>query len=147
MLSDKEIRGNLFIYCFFQISNICLAVLGFFTFSISIYLMVLTKGLNWFDFLFFVFGIVLIVLSYFGCKLRNAPIGNLIYTVALLIIFMFDFMLTVASFVDRDKTIDYIMSNEFAEESTKDEVKKIIGRNLEIVNDLLLIILLIFVKL
>ena len=58
MLSDQDLRGNIFIYCFFQISNICLFVIGLFTICISIYLVALSKALNYFNSLFFIFGII-----------------------------------------------------------------------------------------
>jgi hypothetical protein len=146
MITDKEVRGNILIYCFFQIANIALAVLGFFTFSISIYLIGFTKTLDTFNILFFVFGVVLIILSYYGCKLRNSPFGNFVYSIVLSVIFVFDLILTTALFVDRDKIVDWVMENYTEDKDSTEHLKKNLARNLEIVNNLLLIILLIFVS-
>jgi hypothetical protein len=145
MKREKEIRGNILIYCLFQISNICLAVLGFFTFGISIYLMVLSKSLNFMNILFFFFGVMLIILAYYGCKMRNAPVGNLIYSVILSIIFVLDLIATIWLFTD-DKLVGNIMQAYEVSDETRNEIQKFITKNVKIVNDLLLVIVIVLVS-
>ncbi len=145
MKREKEIRGNILIYCLFQISNICLAVLGFFTFGISIYLMVLSKTLNFMNILFFFFGVMLIILAYYGCKMRNAPVGNLIYSVILSIIFVLDSIATIWLFTD-DKLVLNIMKAYEVSDETRIDIQKFIAKNVKIVNDLLLIIVIVLVR-
>jgi hypothetical protein len=145
MKREKEIRGNILIYCLFQISNICLAVLGFFTFGISIYLMVLSKSLNFMNILFFFFGVMLIILAYYGCKMRNAPVGNLIYSVILSIIFVLDLIATIWLFTD-DKLVGKIMQAYEVSDETRNEIQKFITKNVKIVNDLLLVIVIVLVS-
>jgi len=145
MKREKEIRGNILIYCLFQISNICLAVLGFFTFGISIYLMVLSKTLNFMSILFFFFGVMLIILAYYGCKMRNAPVGNLIYSVILSIIFVLDSIATIWLFTD-DKLVLNIMKAYEVSDETRIDIQKFIAKNVKIVNDLLLIIVIVLVR-
>ncbi len=141
----REIKGNLLIYCLFQISNICLSVLGFFTFVISVYLMILSKTLNFFNILFFAFGVFLIIIAYYGCKMRNAPIGNLIYTVILSSVFLlFSIVLIIFQF-DKSTVINTIVTTYELTEDAKVDIVKFISKNVEIVNDLLLIICSIFV--
>ena len=145
MKREKEIRGNILIYCLFQISNICLAVLGFFTFGIAIYLMVLSKSLNFMNMIFFLFGVILIILAYYGCKMRNAPAGNLIYSVILSVIFVLDLVATICLFVDT-KVVANIMQAYDVSDETKNDIQKFIAKNVKIVNDLLLVIVLILVS-
>lgn len=146
MLSDKGLRGNMLIYCLFQMSNICLAVLGFMTFVLSIYLMVITSQFGVLNLLFMIFGIILMILSYFGCKLKNAPYGNLIYSIILSAIFIFDLAITITSFIDRDLTIDYVLKNSEVDENSRRQIKILLTRNLKIVNELLLVIVVILVR-
>lgn len=133
------------IYCLFQICNIALAVLGFFTVSIAVYLITLTKNLNTFNSLFFIFGVALMVLSYFGCKLRDSPTGNLIYSICLSAIFVFYLILTACLFAYRDTVIKWIMSNYDSSESSTQQVKSMMDRNVSIANDLFLLILVLLV--
>ena len=146
MISDKNVKGNVVIYFIFQVANICLAVLGFFLLGISIYLMVLSKKLNYFNSLFFVFAIFLILLSYYGCRLREAPFWNLIYSAVLSIIFLFYTVVTVILFIDGDNFVNTILESYETSDETNQEIHKIISKNIQIVDDLLLIILLLFVK-
>ncbi len=146
MISDKNVKGNIVIYFFLQIANICLAVLGAFLFVISIYLMVLSKKLNYFNSLFFIFSVFFILLSYYGCQLRVAPVWNLVYSGVLSIIFFFYMIVTLILFLDGDDIINTILESYETSEDTKAEIRKIIAKNIQIVNDLLLIILLLLVK-
>jgi hypothetical protein len=146
MKRGDDVSGNIFIYCLFQISNICLSVLGFFTFGISIYLVVLSKSLNFINLIFFFLGAILIVLAYYGCKMRNNPIGNWIYSVILTVIFLLDMVMTMMMFF-YSGTVDTLMSSYEVSEETKEDIKKFISKNIRIVNDLLLIIVLILVSL
>ena len=145
MITEREIKGNIFIFCLFQISNICLCVLGFFTFAISIYLMVLSKSIDWINIIFFLLGIILIILSYFGFKLRTAPIGNFFYSVILTAIFICDMILTIIVFAGGEEVIDTIMEKYDTSETTKSQIKKTIEKNVQVASDLLLIVLLILV--
>jgi hypothetical protein len=146
MKRGDDVSGNILIYCLFQISNICLSVLGFFTFGISIYLVVLSKSLNFINLIFFFLGAILIVLAYYGCKMRNNPIGNWIYSVILTVIFLLDLVMTMMMFF-YSGTVDTLMSSYEVSEETKEDIKKFISKNIRIVNDLLLIIVLILVSL
>jgi hypothetical protein len=143
MITDKEIKGNTFIFFLFQICNIALAVLGLFTTALAIYLMTLTKSLNAFNGLFLCFGIILIVLSYFGCKLRNSPLGNYIYSIILTFIFICDMIVTFVLFAYRDEVINWILATY---ELADNNITQVVVRNVKTVNDLLLLILLLFVK-
>jgi hypothetical protein len=147
MKREKEIKGNILIYCLFQISNICLSVLGFFTFGISIYLMVLSKSLNFMSIIFFFFGVTLIILAYYGCKMRNAPIGNLIYSVILTVIFVLDMISTIVLLVDSNVVTNIMSAYDVSDLKTRNDIQKFITINMKIVNDLLLIILSILVNL
>jgi hypothetical protein len=143
MITDKEIKGNTFIFFLFQICNIALLVLGLFTTAIAIYLITLTKGLNAFNGLFLFFGLILIVLSYFGCKLRLSPLGNYLYSLILTFIFLCDMVVTFVLFSYREEVINWILSTY---ELADHEITKIVVRNVNTVNDLLLLILLLFVS-
>lgn len=145
MITERQVKGNLFIYCLFQICNIALAVLGFFTMAISIYLVTLTKSLNTFNFLFFVFGILLIILSYYGCKLRNSPFGNFVYSIVLTAIFLADFILTIFLFIDKEELIKWVMKRYNTDKESYDQVRSMVDKNIDIVHNLLLAILLLFV--
>ncbi len=144
MKRGEDVSGNIFIYCLFQISNICLSVLGFFTFGISIYLVVLSKSLNFINLIFFSLGVILIVLAYYGCKMRNNPIGNWLYSVILSGIFLLDTLMTLMMFFNSGM-VDTIMSAYEVSEDTKGDIRRFINKNMIIVNDLLLIILLVLV--
>jgi hypothetical protein len=146
MITDKEIKGNTCIYFLFQICNVALSVLGLFTIAISIYLIALSKCLNIFNSLFFIFGIILIILSYFGCKLRNSPNGNLIYSIILTFIFICDLIVTIILLFFREILTDWIIQNYDTEEQTLSNATKIVNRNIKTVNDLLLLIVMLFVK-
>ena len=146
MKREIEIKGNTFIYCFFQISNICLCVLGFFTFGIAIYFITLSRSLNYLNCLFLLFGLILVILSYFGCKLRKAPLGNFFYSVILTIIFLLDFIITIIMLADGNNIIATMMESYETSVTTREEVKKIISMNFIIIRDLLLIVLFIFVN-
>jgi hypothetical protein len=143
MITDKEIKGNTFIFFLFQVCNIALTVLGLFTTAIAIYLITLTKDLNAFNGLFLCFGLILIILSYFGCKLRNHPIGNYIYSLILTLIFICDTIVTIVLFAYREEVIGWVLSTY---ELKDHEITKIAVRNVNTVNDLLLLILLLFVE-
>lgn len=145
MISDKDVKGNVVIYFLLQIANICLAVLGFFLLGISVYLMLLSKKLNYFNSLFFIFSIFLILLCYYGCRLRVAPVWNLIYSTVLSVIFFFYMVLTIILMVDGDNIVNTILESYETSDETRNEIHKIIAKNIKIVNDLLLIILLLFV--
>jgi hypothetical protein len=119
--------------------------MGFFTFGISIYLMVLSKSLNFMNILFFFFGVMLIILAYYGCKMRNAPVGNLIYSVILSIIFVLDLIATIWLFTD-DKLVGKIMQAYEVSDETRNEIQKFITKNVKIVNDLLLVIVIVLVS-
>lgn len=142
MSREKEIKGNVLIYCIFQISNICLAILGLFTFMISIYLMVLSKSLNFMNLIFFFFGLALCVLAYLGCKLRNMPFGNLIYSVTLSIIFIMDLITTLILFTDKN-IVDEIMKAYKLTPESENDIKKFVSKNILIINDLLLTIVIV----
>lgn len=143
---EIDIKGNSFIYCFFQLSNICLFVLGLFTLGVAIYFMVLSKKLNFLNCVFFIFGLILCVLSYYGCKLRNAPTGNYIYSVILSVIFFLDMIFTLITLYDTQKIANIIMKEYNTDDETKAQVSKLVTMNMKIIGDLLLIILFIFVK-
>ena len=147
MISDKDVKGNVVIYFILQIANICLAVLGFFLLGISIYLMVISKKLNYFNSLFFIFGILLILLAYYGCRLREAPFWNLIYSGILSLIFFFYTVVTIILFIDGDNFVNTILESYETSDETNNQIHKIIAKNIQIVDDLLLIILLLFVSL
>jgi len=146
MNSNKNVKGNVIIYFFLQIANICLAVLGFFLLGISVYLMILSKKLNYFNSLFFIFSIFFILLSYYGCQLRVAPVWNLIYSTVLSVVFFFYMVLTVILFIDGESIVNTILESYETSDETRNEIHKLISKNIRIVNDLLLIILLLFVK-
>lgn len=146
MNSNKNVKGNVIIYFFLQIANICLAVLGFFLLGISVYLMILSKKLNYFNSLFFIFSIFFILLSYYGCQLRVAPVWNLIYSTVLSVVFFFYMVLTVILFIDGEGIVNTILESYETSDETRNEIHKLISKNIRIVNDLLLIILLLFVK-
>ena len=145
MNRGDDVSGNIFIYCLFQISNICLSVLGFFTFGISIYLVVLSKSLNFINLIFFFLGVILIVLAYYGCKMRKNPIGNWIYSIILSIIFLLDTIMTCMMLFNTS-TIDTVMAAYEVSDTTKEDIRRFINKNIRIVNDLLLIILLVLVR-
>jgi hypothetical protein len=146
MITDKEIKGNTFIFFLFQVCNIALAVLGLFTTAISIYLITLTKNLNAFNGLFICFGVILIILSYFGCKLRNSPFGNYLYSIILTLIFICDMIVTLVLFSYRDEVISWILDSQKVSDENANDIRKLVTRNVATVNDLLLLILLLFVK-
>ena len=146
MFSDDEIRGNAFIYFLFQICNIALSVLGFLTLCIAIYLIIVTKNFNPFNIFFLCFGISLMILSYFGCKLKYSPLGNLMYILVLSGIFLMDFIVTIASFFNREKIIEWVMLNYNQDDASIKQAQKIVDKNISTVNDFLLMILFLFVK-
>jgi hypothetical protein len=146
MNSNKNVKGNVIIFFFLQIANICLAVLGFFLLGISVYLMILSKKLNYFNLLFFIFSIFFILLSYYGCQLRVAPVWNLIYSTVLSVVFFFYMVLTVILFIDGESIVNTILESYETSDETRNEIHKLISKNIRIVNDLLLIIVLLFVK-
>lgn len=146
MNSNKNVKGNVIIFFFLQIANICLAVLGFFLLGISVYLMILSKKLNYFNSLFFIFSIFFILLSYYGCQLRVAPVWNLIYSTVLSVVFFFYMVLTVILFIDGESIVNTILESYETSDETRNEIHKLISKNIRIVNDLLLIIVLLFVK-
>jgi hypothetical protein len=145
MITDKEIKGNTFIFFLFQVCNIALAVLGLFTLAIAIYLITLTKSANAFTILFFVFGTTLIILSYFGCKLRMSPTGNYIYSIILTFMFVCDMISTLILFGYREEVIKWVLSTYNLSAEDASDVNKLVIRNVKTVNDLLMLILLLFV--
>ena len=145
MFSGDDIRGNAFIYFLFQICNIALSILGFFTICIAIYLMIVTKSFNAFSISFLIFGISLIILSYFGCKLKYSPFGNLVYIIVLSSIFILDLIVTILSFFYREDVIKWVLVNYNQNEMSIAEASRIVNKNISAVNDFLLIIVFLFV--
>jgi len=146
MFSGDDVRGNTFIYFIFQICNIGLAILGFCTLCIAVYLLAVTKSFNAFSISFLCFGISLIILSYFGCNLKYSPFGNLIYIIALSVIFILDFIVTILSFFYREQIIKWILFYYDQDEMSIAEATRLVNRNISAVNDFLLIIVFLFVR-
>jgi len=151
-MEENEVQGNILIYFMFQISNYSLSVLGFFTLCVTIYLTVLTKSLNWFNFYFFLFGFGLIALSVVGCYLKHSVYINFIYCIILTVLFGLDCLVTLIMFIDKELIMEWIIESEASMTSNPDttketlaNVKIIIEANLKIANTIFLIILCIFV--
>jgi len=145
MFSGDEVRGNAFIYFLFQICNIALSIMGFGTLCISIYLLAITKSFNGFSMSFLSFGIGLMILSCFGCKLKYSPFGNLVYIIVLSAIFVFDLIATILSFFYREDVIKWVLLNYDQDEMSIAEATRIVNKNISTVNDFLLIIVFFFV--
>jgi len=145
MFSGDDVRGNAFIYFIFQICNIAISILGFFTICIAVYLIAITKSLNAFSISFFCFGLGLIVLSYFGCNLKYSPFGNLVYIIALSAIFILDFLVTILSFFYREEVIKWVLIHYDQDEMSIAEATRVVNKNINAVNDFLLIIVFLFV--
>lgn len=145
MFSPDQIRGNIFIYFLFQVCNIALAILGFATLCISVYLLIATKSFNAFSISFLIFGISLIILSYFGCKLKYSPFGNLVYMIILSIIFLLDLTVTILSFFYHDEIIKWVLENYNFDDNSIAEATRLANKNITTVNDFLLIIVFFFV--
>ena len=146
MFSGENIKGNTFIYFIFQVCNIALAIFGLLTIAISTYLIGVTKSLNIFSLSFLVFGIALIILSYFGCYLRYSPFGNLVYMLILSGIFLCDFFTTMLIFMFEDDVINWVLVHYDQNEMSIAEYTKLVISNITTVNYFLLIIVGLFVK-
>jgi uncharacterized membrane protein YjgN (DUF898 family) len=77
--------------------------------------------------------------------MRNAPAGNLIYSVILSVIFVLDLIATICLFVDTTVVANIMQAYDVSDE-TKNDIQKFIAKNVKIVNDLLLVIVLILVS-
>ena len=143
--NDEGIEGNRYIFFLFQVCNIGLSILGVLTIIIAIYLIGLTSSLNSMNFFIFVFGIIFIVLSYFGFKLRFSPAGNLLYLTVLSGFFVCDFFLTILVFFRKDSVINWVVE-QHKDSKSINQLKSMISLNLDIANSFLLVILLLFVK-
>ncbi len=147
MFSGDDVRGNAFIYFLFQICNIAIAILGFCTICIAVYLIILTKSFNAFSICFLCFGFSLIVLSYFGCNLKYSPFGSLVYILVLSGIFLLDSIATILSYFYREDVIKWVLINYDQNEMSIAEASRVVNKNISAVNEFLLIIVFLFVKL
>lgn len=145
MFSGDDVRGNPFIYFLFQICNIAIAILGFCTICIAVYLIAVTKSFNSFSISFLFFGFGLMILSYFGCNLKYSPFGNLVYTMVLSGIFLLDLIVTILSFFYREETIKWVLVHYDQDEMSIAEATRVVNKNISAVNDFLLILVFLFV--
>jgi hypothetical protein len=145
MDNDKRIEGNAFIFFIFQICNFGLAILGLLTIAISIYLITLIKSFSVFNFFIMVFGIIFIILAYFGFKLRFSLAGNLLYLLVLSGFFICDLILTILVFYFKDTVLNWVMENNKDSLLSINELRRVLSTNLDIANSFLVVVLLLFV--
>ena len=143
---NPDIEGNLTIYFLFLISNICLLVLGIITIFISIYLIAITSSLSFINVTLFLFGIFFIVIAIYGFKLRSSIEGNLVYSIILSVTFVLDLVLTILLIEFKNLVVSWVIDKIQDSTQSIDELKKIMNRNFTEVNNLLIVILLIFVR-
>jgi hypothetical protein len=142
-----EIEGNASIYFIFSVCNICLLVLGLTIIGISIYLMLLTSGINTFDMLLIFLGILLLGNAIFGFKVRISIRWSFIYSLIVTSLFVFDIFLTF-SVVDNTETIlNWVIEDKEKNLSSSiDQVKQAVRRNINIMDNLLWLVSFLLVK-
>lgn len=108
VLKAKFVGGNSCIYVVFMLFNFLLFLTAIGILGCAIYLFVLTKSGNVFNISFLIVSLVLFLFSLIGFfKLRKSVHLLGFYLFILFIVFLFQLILTIVIFVNKDKVVSW----------------------------------------
>ena len=131
--------GNWLIFFMFRILNSILFLVGVGIFAISIYLFALTKHVNKFNSSFIIIAIAICGLSVWSWNMKKSPYTLWLYLGIIFVLFISEFILTIALLVNRDELIQWATDNSDNEtQSDIQEMEKLMNENLKITSYVLL---------
>ena len=127
-------EGNTCLFLLFIVTNACQLVAALGIVGLGAYCVDLTSSINTIAILFFVIGILPVIISVWGCSLRKSIAFLGVYLVINAVLLFVQLVFTIVFFVDEDKLIN-LAADKMKGDSQQEieQIRKKIHENLTIV--------------
>jgi hypothetical protein len=120
--TEEASGGNHLVFLAFLVCNIFVFLTGIGVMGCAIYLFVMTKQVNAFNICFTIAGLVILTFSALSFKMRESVHLIGIYLAILLVIFLFECLVTIVTMANKQKIVDIAIS-VIHDEKVTDELK------------------------